>query len=97
MGEYYWHDFVGNVGVGLILFCYLCLQLKKMRSDDLFYSLLNGAGAALILVSLAYEFNLSAFIIELAWVAISCIGVVQCFYQRRHPNADNKTSDGVSG
>lgn len=49
MGEYYWHDFVGNVGVFLILLCYLLLQIENMKSDGVLYSALNGIGAVLIL------------------------------------------------
>ena len=49
---------------------------------DLLYSALNALGAALIIVSLLFDFNLSAFIIELFWVIISLFGIVQ-FYRRR--------------
>ena len=73
MGEYYWHDFVGNVGVFLILLCYLLLQIENMKSDGVLYSALNGIGAVLLLVSLAYNFNLSAFISEIVWLAFSAV------------------------
>ena len=96
MGEYYWHDFVGNVGVFLILLCYFLLQIENMKSDGVLYSALNGVGAVLILVSLAYNFNLSAFIIELAWVAISVLGIYKYYYQRRRLDAGNGASKGQS-
>lgn len=82
MSDYYWYDFVGNVGVFFILLCYLLLQINKMASDSLSYSVLNGLGASFILVSLFYDFNLSALIIELAWVLISLFGVYK-FYSHR--------------
>jgi hypothetical protein len=69
--EYGWHDFFGNVGVVMVLFAYLLLQLGKLPLDSLPYLLLNAAGSILIMVSLFYDFNLSSFIIELAWLAIS--------------------------
>ena len=96
MGEYYWHDFVGNLGVFLILLCYLLLQIGNMKSDGVLYSALNGVGALLILVSLTYDFNLSAFIIELAWVAISVLGIYKYYYQRRRLDAGNGASKGQS-
>jgi hypothetical protein len=73
--SYAWHDFVGNVGVATILGSYLALQLGRLGGRSLAYSALNGLGAALVLVSLAYDFNLSAFVIEACWVAISLFGM----------------------
>jgi hypothetical protein len=73
--DYHWYDFLGNVGVFTILWCYLSLQLGRMSSEDLLFSIFNGIGATLIIVSLFFEFNLSAFLIEIFWLLISLIGV----------------------
>ena len=78
---YEWHDLVGNVGVFIILACYLLAQIERMDIKSLVYSLLNGAGALLIIVSLLHDFNLSSFIIELAWLSISLFALVR--YLRR--------------
>ena len=96
MGEYYWHDFVGNLGVFLILLCYLLLQIGNMKSDGVLYSALNRVGALLILVSLTYDFNLSAFIIELAWVAISVLGIYKYYHQRCRLDDGNRAAKGQS-
>ena len=74
--NYTWYDFAGNVGVGLMILAYLLLQLRRLDSMSLLYSVLNATGAALVLVSLWSDFNLSAFIIEVFWIAISLIGIV---------------------
>ncbi len=73
--SYEWHDLVGNVGVVCILGTYLLLQLGRMSATALSFSLINGLGAALILVSLVVDFNLSSFIIEIVWLVISVAGV----------------------
>lgn len=75
MVSYEWHDLVGNIGVVCILGTYLLLQLGRMNAAMLSFSLINGLGAMLILVSLSVDFNLSSFIIEIVWLAISVIGV----------------------
>jgi hypothetical protein len=75
--SYHWYDFLGNVGVVTILWCYLSLQLGRMSNEDLRFSLLNGSGAIFIIISLLFEFNLSAFIIEFFWLLISLIGVAK--------------------
>lgn len=73
------HDLVGTTGVCLILFCYFFLQVGKMQSQQLSYILLNMLGACLILFSLYFEFNLSAMLIESAWVVISLVGLYRYY------------------
>jgi len=72
-------DFVGNVGVVVLMVTYLLLQLNRLRSDDLSYSLLNAIGASLIVVSLLVNFNLSALLMEVFWVLISFVGIYRYF------------------
>lgn len=77
MMDYQWFDLVGNVGVFLILLSYLLMQLEKLDSKSAAFSLCSACGAALILVSLYFEFNLSAFVIEFFWLIISLYGLVK--------------------
>ena len=78
-----WFDFVGGIGVALIIGSYLLLQLNKLKSTTLAYSLANGLGALLIIISLLVDFNLSAFIIETFWVIISVVGLIRYFRMRQ--------------
>jgi hypothetical protein len=68
-------DLAGFIGVLLIVIAYLLLQLDKLPSSSPSYSLLNAVGALLIIVSLIFKFNLSAFIVEAFWFLISLLGV----------------------
>jgi len=68
-------DLIGNIGVVMLIFTYLMLQLNKLSSDGLTYSLLNAVGASLIILSLSVDFNLSAFMMEAFWVLISFVGI----------------------
>ena len=72
-------DLVGLIGVVMIVVTYLMLQLDKLRSADLAYSVLNALGASLIVASLIVDFNLSALLMEVFWVLISCIGIGRHF------------------
>ena len=80
---YGWHDLLGIIGVVLIIATYMLLQLEKLSATSFLYSATNGLGASLILVSLIYEFNLSAFIIEAFWLLISIYGIVRYFSRNR--------------
>ena len=77
--KYGFTDFLGNVGVVLIIVAYLMLQLNRINSNSLSYSLLNAFGASLIIISLIFNFNLSAFIMEAIWVVISLFGLYRYF------------------
>ena len=74
---------LGIIGVVLIIATYMLLQLEKLSAASFLYSATNGLGASLILVSLIYEFNLSAFIIEAFWLLISTYGIVRYFSRNR--------------
>ncbi|MGI8639380.1 MAG: CBU_0592 family membrane protein [Pyrinomonadaceae bacterium] len=77
--QYAWYDLVGTLGVFTIILTYILLQTGKLKSESLAYSVLNGLGAALIVFSLFYSFNFSAFVVESLWVLISIYGVGKYF------------------
>ncbi len=77
--NYGWHDMFGNVGVVLVLAAYLLVQLQRLSAIQPPYLIANALGALLILASLMNEFNLSAFVIEAAWLLISAYGLVRYF------------------
>ena len=76
-------DILGIIGVVFILAAYLALQIEKLSPKSLTYSALNGLGAALILVSLYFDFNLSAALIESAWLLISLFGLFKALRSRQ--------------
>jgi len=82
MHGYQWYDFIGNIGVFMILIAYFMLQVNRINNHSLTFSLMNFCGALLILVSLYFDFNLSAFVIELFWLLISLYGM--CKWVRTH-------------
>jgi multidrug transporter EmrE-like cation transporter len=69
-------DFVGNIGVVLMMVAYLLLQLNKLN-NGLVYSVVNAVGASLVILSLLTNFNFSAFLMEAFWVLISIVGIVR--------------------
>jgi hypothetical protein len=77
--QYAWYDLIGSLGVVTIIITYILLQTERIRSEQLIYSLLNGVGAALIVFSLLYSFNFSAFVVESLWVLISIYGIIKYF------------------
>ena len=78
-----WFDVVGFIGVLLIVVAYLLLQLDKLPSSSPKYSLLNAGGALLIIVSLIFAFNVSAFIMEVFWFLISLVGLWRSLFHRK--------------
>jgi len=77
-----WFDLAGFVGVVLIVIGYLLLQLNKLPSSAPAYSLLNAIGAFLVMVSLVFDFNLSAFLMEAFWFLISLFGLFRAIFTK---------------
>lgn len=80
--NYAWYDFVGSIGVGIIIFTYILLQTERLKSETLIYSILNVVGASLIVFSLFFNFNFSAFIVEFFWILISIYGIAKYFLKK---------------
>jgi hypothetical protein len=75
-------DVVGAIGAATLMVTFLLLQLGKLDSNRLLYSVLNAAGACLITFSLIFDFNFSAFVIEVFWILISLVGVFRILRRR---------------
>ncbi|HEX4708232.1 MAG TPA: hypothetical protein VH229_10960 [Candidatus Udaeobacter sp.] len=78
-----WFDLAGFIGVLLIVVAYLFLQLDKLPSSSPTYSLLNAVGALLIILSLLFKFNFSAFLVEVFWFLISLLGLSRWLISRK--------------
>lgn len=79
-----WHVWTGLIGVALVLLAYFLLQARKLHGNAMPYQLMNALGALGVLVSLVFgKFNLSAFLLELAWLLISIYGITFGFRGRR--------------
>ena len=81
--DYSWFDLIGNVGVLLMVVAYLLLQLEKLSSAAVSYLLLNAIGAGLVMISLTFRFNLSAFLMEAFWLLISLYGLMRPLLSKR--------------
>lgn len=84
-----WFDIIGTIGVVLIILAYAAVQARRMGPEQLSYSVINLVGAAMILLSLKYNFNLASVIIEIFWILISLWGIVIWF---RHRNTEQPPS-----
>ncbi len=84
--DYSWFDLVGNVGVLLMVIAYLLLQLEELSSSAISYLLLNAVGATLVIISLRFRFNLSAFFMEAFWLLISLYGLSKTLFSRPKAN-----------
>ena len=79
---YTWSDFVGNIGVILIIVAFYLNVAEKIKSTDRSYNFLNLIGSILLLTSLIYKPNLSNIIIEIIWGGISLMGLYKYYFSR---------------
>ena len=76
-------DGIGVIGAMTIVAAYLMLQVGRLDARSLSYSIANGLGAAAIIFSLIFDFNLGAFVMEAFWLAISLYGIYRAFGLRK--------------
>jgi hypothetical protein len=94
--QFSWYDIVGTVGVTSIIAAYILLQTGHLRSKSLLYSVLNALGAGLVIFSLYFDFNFSAFVVEFFWLLISLYGLGKYFFARETLENAQKKKDGNS-
>lgn len=70
-------NIIGVTGAIMIAAAYFLLEKGRFTSNDLSYSLINGVGSSLAIVSLLHDWNLASFVINSAWVLISIYGIVR--------------------
>ena len=81
-----WYDWVGVLGTLMVLGAYFWLQTGRLSSDSKAYQALNLFGAGSVLVSLFGKFNVSVFLLEGTWVAISAYGIWRTLKASRPSN-----------
>lgn len=76
-------NIAGLIGVVLIVIAYAGVQIDKLEPRAAPALLLNFFGAVLVLVSLVFDFNLSAALMEGIWAAIALFGLVRLAVKRQ--------------
>lgn len=80
----FWYDWAGYIGVALVLLAFFLLQERKLQGSGLTYQLMNILGAIGVLLSLCFgNFNLAAFIMQVAWLLIGGYGMMRGIKRRR--------------
>ena len=87
-------DVLGMVGVACVLTAYGLLQTERLDQRDRAYSAINAVGAALILASLVYDFNLPSAVVESAWLVISLYGLARPRTSRAPRGSDEESETG---
>ena len=77
-----WYVWIGIAGTLMVLGAFFLLQAGRLSGTSLVYQLLNLLGALGVLVSLFGEFNVSVFLLEGVWVAISAYGIARSMKTR---------------
>ncbi len=75
-------DALGLAGSIAIALTYFANLQGLVKTEGWLYSLLNFAGASLILLSLYWAWNLPAAVMEGFWALISAYGLVRAFVKR---------------
>ncbi|MCI0501872.1 MAG: hypothetical protein L0Y61_09055 [Epsilonproteobacteria bacterium] len=78
-------DITGILGVLIIVIAYIAMQIDKMDPKGFTFSFLNTIGAALILISLYFDWNLASFVMEAIWFILSLYGTIKAGLRPKSP------------
>ncbi|MFT5143870.1 MAG: hypothetical protein ACI84D_002501 [Thalassolituus oleivorans] len=84
-------DIIGLVGVGLIVVAYILLQSGRTSVANPWFSVVNAVGSSMVLVSLYFEFNLAAAVVEVFWFVVSLYGLWRSTSRRSTASADKSS------
>jgi hypothetical protein len=87
--DYTWSDFVGNIGVVILLVTYYLNVAGKIDSKGWQYNLANLIVAVLLGINLYYKPNISSIIIEAVWFIIAAYGLVRYYKIKALDNERN--------
>ena len=83
MTDLTWADLIGSIGTLIVVAAYFATQIRYINSEDLLFPAANLGGSILIAYSLIFSFNLASALMEIFWIAISILGIVQAFRAKR--------------
>jgi hypothetical protein len=75
-------DVIGLIGSALFIGAFAYANLTS-HLNKVGFNLANLVGSILLLISLAVNFNLAAFVLETAWGLIAAAGLVMALLARR--------------
>lgn len=72
-------DWIGTIGVAMILLAYLLNVFKKLRTDQVSFILLNLIGASMACIASALINYIPFIILEAVWTFVSLIALLKYF------------------
>jgi hypothetical protein len=81
--DYTWSDFVGNVGVALLIIAYGLNVTGRISAQGLAYNVTNLIVVILMAINLYFKPNLSSIFIEIFWGGFSIYGIIN-YYRQKH-------------
>lgn len=76
-------DILGLLGATLFVVAFAGVQVERLDPHGAPALLMNLVGAVLVLISLAYDFNLPSFVLETVWGLVAAYGLIKLMRRRR--------------
>ena len=78
-----WFDWVGAVGVMMLISTYFLMITDLMDPKGFYYSFFNLLVAIFVGVSLMYRPNYASIVIEVFWAFISMVGIIRYILRKK--------------
>jgi hypothetical protein len=82
-----WYELCGVLSAVISISAYAAVQWRRDFAKTILFSVSNLVNAALMLVSLAYAWNIGSFLTNIFWLFISMFGIYRCLQYKRRSGA----------
>jgi hypothetical protein len=75
-------DWIGFIGVGILLLAFFLNIINKIKRESLVYLIMNVAGAGIACIASVLLKYMPFIILEASWTLVSTYGLLQYFFKR---------------
>ena len=74
---------ISVIGMACVVLAYFAVERDWLDNKDVKFYIINLVGGIFLLISLLINFNLGSFIIEIFWIIISMMGIINHYNVKR--------------
>lgn len=78
-----WIDIMGWVGSIEVIIAYFMISTHRIDANNIYYQLLNGTGAILLIVNTVYYGAFPSTFINIVWLVIAAHAIIKMIFSRK--------------
>ena len=77
-----WIDIIGWIGSFEVIIAYFLISAHRIDANNIYYQILNGTGAAFLVINTIYYGAYPSTFINIVWLLIAGVAIIKMIFQR---------------